>query len=167
MINSIATASWNGRPQLVGQGLPSCGDALLNADDPSVAALAPNASSVHWFGVAEDLRERMPDDAALLTGAAAGRAGLTTVLDAELSAAEETDGGQRVTIALDGESTVEATISLPGIYNALQCHGGRGRGDPERRAHRRDHPVARIGQTRPSDVARTSTTRAATSASSS
>ena len=106
---------------LVGQGLPSCGEALLNADDPLVAALAPNASSVHWFGVAEGLRERMPDDAALLTGAAAGRVGLTTVLDAELSSAEETDGGQRVTIALDGESTVEATISLPGIYNACNA----------------------------------------------
>jgi UDP-N-acetylmuramyl tripeptide synthase len=106
---------------LVGDGLPSCGEALLNADDPIVAALAPKATSVRWFGVAEGLRGRMPDDAALLTGAASGRSSLTTRLDAELLEADELDGRQRLTITLDGSGPIEATIALSGVYNACNA----------------------------------------------
>lgn len=108
--------------ELVGDGLPHAGSAVLNADDPLVASLSDRvAGDVRWFGASDEVRAQLPDDAGLLAGAStSGPAVGLEDLDVALLTAVEAGSGQELELRVGGEHH-DAHLALPGIYNAYNA----------------------------------------------
>jgi len=100
----------------VGIAVASAGRAVLNADDPTVAAL--DAGRTAWFGAVAEVRRTMPHDR-VLYGAAGPEAPFAEA-DAVLEAAEPDGDGQQITLAIGG-AVLEATLRVPGVYNGYNA----------------------------------------------
>lgn len=90
--------------------------AVLNADDPAVAAL--DAGRTAWFGAAEGLRERIPHDRVLY--GLAGPEAPQHVADTMLTAATVDGDGQVVELRHRGQPLV-TRLRVPGVYNGYNA----------------------------------------------
>ena len=123
--------------------LPESCSLVLNADDPTIASLAPVGRSITWFGV-DDLEhtlERLPDAAdALACGSCGSPLEYSAILLSHLGHWTCTGCGQSrptpdvvvnrarlagargQSLSLDTpEGPLEATVALPGLHNAYNC----------------------------------------------
>jgi UDP-N-acetylmuramyl tripeptide synthase len=101
----------------VAEALQHAEAAVLNADDPMVAALG-GAPVVRRFGAVPAIRESMPHDGILYGGADA--APPAARLDARLERADPEGDGRRVEISV-GTERVEAALRVPGVYNGYNA----------------------------------------------
>jgi len=100
----------------VGVAVAAAQRAVLNADDPAVAALDAGRSS--WFGAATEIRDTMPHDRVLYGTPDPG--GPLVEVDALLEAAEPDGEGQRISLAVRS-GQFEATLRVPGAYNGYNA----------------------------------------------
>lgn len=102
--------------QLISDSLPWAEHAVLNGDDPRVAALGEQANGVIVFGAADDIRARVPSDDALYQG---GDAGIGEAADkvVEVVAVNPVDAGQEITVRVE-ETTYTAHLQMAGVFNA-------------------------------------------------
>ena len=93
------------------------GHLVLNADDPLVAGLAGDRP-VSWFGGADAIRDRMPDDRSLYGDQGPDRPSPDA---GALVVDSSTDGdGQVATIRIDGTDR-RIRLQVPGVYNAYNA----------------------------------------------
>ena len=90
--------------------------AVLNADDPAVAAL--DVGRTAWFGAVGEIRRTMPHDSVLY--GTDGPEAPAVEVDGLLEAAEPEDDGQRITVAV-ADTRVEIALRVPGAYNGYNA----------------------------------------------
>ena len=100
----------------IAEALRHADTAILNADDPMVAALA--GADVRWFGASEEIRASMPSDHSLYGGTTDGRP--MPRLDVRLDRVVSTGDGQAATLVVDGME-VAAHLQVPGAYNGYNA----------------------------------------------
>lgn len=94
-----------------------CADrAVLNADDPVVAAL--DAGHTSWFGAVASLRSVVPHDRLLYGADEPHEPGVAP--DALLEEAVGVGDGQEITVVLHGRH-IQANLRIPGVYNAYNA----------------------------------------------
>lgn len=102
--------------------------AVLNADDPRVAALAADAAAVDWFGASAQVRALVPSDDALHGPAPEEGAvteppeegGVTEPRRVEVQAVTPASVGQQLTLIIDGTEQ-DVTLRLAGTFNAYNA----------------------------------------------
>ncbi len=99
----------------VGVAVAAAKRAVLNADDPAVAALEAGRSA--WFGAVGSIRRSVPHDG-VLYGAADPESPVAA--DALLEAADPAGDGQSIRVAIGG-SAYAATLRVPGAYNGYNA----------------------------------------------
>jgi UDP-N-acetylmuramyl tripeptide synthase len=90
--------------------------AVLNADDPAVAALDEGRTA--WFGAVPAIRELVPHDRVLY--GADGPEGTGIAADAVLETVESSEDRQEIGVSVRGEA-VRAVLRVPGVYNATNA----------------------------------------------
>jgi len=100
----------------VGVAVTSAKRAVLNADDPAVAAL--DVGRTAWFGAVDAIRRTMPHDRLLYGGS--GPEDPAGTADALLELAEQRGDGQRIQVAIAG-SVIDVTLRVPGAYNGYNA----------------------------------------------
>lgn len=90
--------------------------AVLNADDPAVAAL--DAGRTAWYGAVTELRRLMPHDRVLYGDDRPTEP--TVEADAVLRSVAVDGDGQRIEMSVFGTS-VSAGLRVPGVYNAYNA----------------------------------------------
>jgi UDP-N-acetylmuramyl tripeptide synthase len=100
----------------VGVAVTSAKRAVLNADDPAVAAL--DVGRTAWFGAVDAIRRTMPHDRLLYGGSGPEDPAVTA--DALLELAEQRGDGQRIQVAIAG-SVIDVTLRVPGAYNGYNA----------------------------------------------
>ncbi|MEE9581912.1 MAG: DUF1727 domain-containing protein, partial [Acidimicrobiia bacterium] len=100
----------------VGVAVTSAKRAVLNADDPAVAAL--DVGRTAWFGAVDAIRRTMPHDRLLYGGLDPEDPAVTA--DALLELAEQRGDGQGIRVAIAG-SVIDATLRVPGAYNGYNA----------------------------------------------
>jgi len=100
----------------VGIAVTAAKRAVLNADDPVVAALDVGRTS--WFGAVGEIRHTMPHDQVLYGDD--GPEDPAVEVDGLLEIADARGDGQRITVAL-AETRVEIDLRVPGAYNGYNA----------------------------------------------
>jgi UDP-N-acetylmuramyl tripeptide synthase len=100
----------------VGIAVTAAKRAVLNADDPAVAALDVGRTS--WFGAVGEIRRTQPHDQVLYGDD--GPDDPAVEVDGLLEIADARGDGQRITVALAGKR-VEIDLRVPGAYNGYNA----------------------------------------------
>jgi UDP-N-acetylmuramyl tripeptide synthase len=100
----------------VGVAVTAAERAVLNADDPAVAAL--DAGRTAWFGAVPAIRRLVPHDRVLYGTDGPEDSGIAP--DAVLAAAGDTGDGLKIEVRMDGGS-IRAALRVPGVYNAMNA----------------------------------------------
>jgi UDP-N-acetylmuramyl tripeptide synthase len=100
----------------LGVAVEAAGRAVLNADDPVVAALDVGRTS--WFGAVGEIRRTMPHDRVLY--GTDGPEAPAVEVDGLLEVADPREDGQRITVAIS-DTRVEVTLRVPGAYNGYNA----------------------------------------------
>jgi UDP-N-acetylmuramyl tripeptide synthase len=100
----------------VAAALRHAGSAVLNADDPLVAGLAP--AGTRYFGASAAIRAEMPADATLYGPSSAAERPVEPSV--ELTAAVPSGDGLAVSLTVPG-SVVDAVLQIPGVYNGYNA----------------------------------------------
>ena len=94
-------------------------EAVLNADDPLVAACADAAPAAHLFGAVAAIKDKMPADAAMYGGGTAGGPGGDA--DLLLESSVPAGDGQEIRVRRRNGEHVTVSLQVPGPYNGYNA----------------------------------------------
>jgi UDP-N-acetylmuramyl tripeptide synthase len=100
----------------VAVAVASADRAVLNADDPAVAAL--DEGRTVWFGAIPSIRELVPHDRVLYGTDGPGETAIAA--DAVLQTVDPFESRQEIGVSVGGE-VVRAVLRVPGVYNATNA----------------------------------------------
>jgi UDP-N-acetylmuramyl tripeptide synthase len=95
------------------------GLAVLNGDDPLVAAMAQGAAAARFFGAADAIRRGMPHDSSLY--GAEPEPVAPPPLDLRLESAEAEGDGQVIELVAASGERARARLQVPGPYNGYNA----------------------------------------------